>query len=485
MVSRFSLLPIAAAFALLWSAMHVCPVAWSAPPEKIALTELRIIPVGGDEDEIANGTILIEHGKITAIGAKVEIPYDAVVVELPGKIAFPGMIDPHSARGLDVANESLPVTPFVDVYDALDPARLFFEDSLRDGITSVHTIPGDNCVIGGLSRLVRPIGMTPDTMTVKTAVALKLCTSPRRGSDRMLQMQSLRGTFAELEDYLERVAEERYEESVKRDGKTLDVGPAEARKRGRELVREEHLDDAHRNLARLKQGRLDAWIYAGAAMDVGPAIELARSQGFLEHTVLVLGGDAFRAIDELKAAQRPVVLAADLVFRDRDRATGEITEIFVPKLFYEAGLRFALQPHPDGSLAERYLTYQAARCVREGIPRRVALKAITLNPAKMLGCGDRFGSLEVGKTANVVIFSGDPLEFSSWVEHVYIDGILAYDRARDPRIQKLLPKPKDPARAAEPIDAPTPAPPVGDETPKPSGDGKGGGMRAESAGGNR
>lgn len=411
-------------------------LALAAPPARVALTGGRIIPVVGEE--IPKGTILMENGKITAIGADVKIPYDAVELDVSGKVLFPGMVDPHTARGLDVPNENLPVAPFVDVYDAIDPSSLFFEDALRDGVSTVHVIPGNNCVIGGLSRVLRPIGRTPDEMTVRERLALKLSTSPKAGFDRMLQMESLRETFADLDDYLAERAEQKYEESLKEKKEEIDVGPEEARKRGAKLVRDEDLDDKHRNLVKLRDGRLAAWIYCGAAMDVGPAIQMAREQRFIDRAVLVLGTEAVKAIEELKEAKRPVVLPPDLVLRERDPLTGDVEETFIPAAIHAAGLEFALQPSPDSSYAERYLNYQAARLVRGGLPRDVALKSITLHPAKFLGLGDQLGSLEVGKIGNVVVFSGDPLDFNSWVEKVFIDGILAYDKEKDVRLKTLL-----------------------------------------------
>jgi imidazolonepropionase-like amidohydrolase len=100
-------------------------------------------------------------------------------------------------------------------------------------------------------------------------------------------------------------------------------------------------------------------------------------------------------------------------------------------------LLFALLPGIDASLPERMLTYQAARCVREGVSRDDALRAITLNPARILGLADRLGSLEPGKEAYLAVYSGDPLDFSSIVEKVFIEGILAYERERDVRMQRL------------------------------------------------
>ena len=422
----------------------------SVPPEKVAITGGKVIPVVGAP--IDKGTILIERGQIVAVGADIEIPYDSRVFNVAGKVVFPGMIDVHTARGLDIQNEPRPVTPQLDAADALDPSQLFFEDCLRLGITTVHVIPSNNTVIGGLGRVVRPIGLSVAEMTVADGAFLKIAITPRAGFDRMLQMATLRETFAELDDYLAKVAEKRYEDKLKEDDKKIDVGPAEARKRGRELIRAEDIDDQHRNVLRLRGGQirvadqdgptlfkpLGAYVYCGNAMDVGLAVKLAKDNTFFERMVLVLGGECFKASAELKQAARPVVLPQDLLYRETDPLTGDVRETFVPKKIYEAGLLFALVPGPDDSYAERMLTYQAARCVRSGIPRDEALKAITLNPAKMLRLEKQLGSIESGKDANLVIFSGDPLDFSSVVEQVFISGIPAYDRTKDARLQRLL-----------------------------------------------
>ena len=410
--------------------------AYAASPPKLALTGGRIIPVVGKE--ITKGTVLIEHGKITAVGEQVDIPYDAMVIDVTGKVIFPGMIDPHSSRGLDIPNENLPVTPFLDVYDALDPSRLYFEDALRDGITSIHVIVANNCVVGGLSRVVHPIGLTPDEMTLHAPVALKISVAPKRRSDRMVQMATLRETFLELADYLEKLAEEKYEKSLEEKDEKIDVGPEEARKRGKVLIRSEDYDEKHRNLIKLTRGELDSFVYCQFASDVERAITLAKDNGFFDRSTLVLGAACFKAVDEIKSAGRPVVLSPELLHRERDPLTGKIKETFVAKVFADHGVAFSLQPHSNNSLAERYLNYQAARCVRHGIKRQTAFEAITMNPAGALGLADKVGSIEAGKIANIVVFSSDPLDFNSWVDQVYIKGIKAYDRTTDVRLKQLL-----------------------------------------------
>lgn len=443
-VRRTAFICLIIVFGLAWPAAAV-------PPAKIALQGARIIPVVGDD--IAKGTVLIENGKITAIGEKVDIPYDAMVEDVSGKVLFPGMIDAHSPRGLDVPNENLPVTPYLDVYDALDPSRLYFEDALRDGISTIHTIVGHDCVIGGLSRAVRPIGLTPDEMNLHAPVAIKLSVAPKRGWDRMVQMATFRETFLELTDYLDDLAEKKYEESLEKQDKKIDVAPKEATKRGRELIRPEDYDDKHRNLVKLTRGELTAFVYCEAPSDVTRAVKLATDHGFDKRMTLVLGPACYKAIDEIKAARCPVVLDPELLYRERDPITGDIRETFVPDVYANARIKFALLPAASQSLAERYLNYQAARCVRAGIAREKALAAITINAARAMDLDDRIGSLEAGKLGDVVVFSGDPLDFDTWVEQVYINGIKAYDRNEDVRLKQLLgEEPKEVSDSESPKD---------------------------------
>ncbi|RMF84088.1 MAG: hypothetical protein D6744_03680, partial [Planctomycetota bacterium] len=386
-----------------------------APPEHVALTGARVIPISGPP--IDGATILITRGKIAAIGEDVEVPFDARVFDVSDKVVMPGLVLAHTSRGTDRANETRPVTPQLDVYDSIDPSQLFFEDTLRGGVTAVHVMPGNNTVIGGLGRVVRPIGLDLDEMTIAEGAFLKIAVGPRRGYDPMTQRAELRAAFLKHADALAKLAERRYEEQREEDEKPLDVLPDEARKRGVKLIRAEDLDDENRNLLRLTGGfvkvgdeagdpilpPLGAFVYCERAMDVGFAVQFAKDHGFFDRLVLVLGGECYKAIDELKAAARPVVLPPDLLYRESDPITGEVSETFVAKVFADAGLHFALVPGPDTSLPERLLTYQAARCVRNGVPRDVALRAITAWPAEMLGLGDRLGTLEVGKAAHLTV----------------------------------------------------------------------------------
>ncbi|MGE0708034.1 MAG: amidohydrolase family protein [Planctomycetota bacterium] len=405
----------------------------------VAITNATVLDGAGHE--LKDATIVIRGGKIEEIGpaAKVQKPYDAAVIDAKGKVVFPGMVLAHTSGGMDRSNESVPVGPFLNVVDSIDPSQLFFEEALRDGTTTLHVIHGDDCVVGGLSRVVHPLGLTVGEMTLRGELALKLCVEGKRGLDRVRQRAMLRETFAELEDYADGVAEKRYEEEEKQAKREVKVPPAEARKLGMKLVRDEDLDDKHRNLWLLTQGRLDAFVTVPRAQDARFAVQLAREHGFLARTTFVVGPECFKAAGVFKAAGRPVVLDEELVHRERDAVSGEEHETFVPAVWAKAGVPFALQVSSGRrDLGDRWLWYQAARCVRGGVDRATALSAITRVPAKILGLEKRVGDVAKGLEADLLILSGDPLEMTTHVEQVLIGGRVVYERARDYRLRKLI-----------------------------------------------
>ncbi|MBU0753651.1 MAG: amidohydrolase family protein [Planctomycetes bacterium] len=404
--------------------------------DKIALKAGKVIPVAGEP--FGPGVVLISGGKIEALGEEIEIPYDYWVVEATDEVIFPGMVEPFTSRGLDRTNESLPITPFLDVADAIDPSSIFFEDALRDGITTLLISQGSDTVIGGLARVVRPIGMSVDEMTLKPRAGMILAFGPKSGNDRMVQMAAFREAFRDLEEYLRDLGEQRYETVEKEAGRAIKVGPDEAARLGRDLIREEDLDFKHQNLFHLTQGRLRAFLYCNNALDVVHALETAKTHGFLQRAVLVLESGCYKALDLIKASGRPVILDPDMIFRKTDPLTGEEEEIFVPKLYCDAGIPFALRSDPQQSFGARYPWYQAARLVRNGIPRRTALEAITTMPAAFVGMGSRMGALLPGLDANLLVLSGDPLDMETWVKKVFIQGTLVYEQEKDYRLKELL-----------------------------------------------
>ncbi len=168
----------------------------------------------------------------------------------------------------------------------------------------------------------------------------------------------------------------------------------------------------------------------------------------------MLGPDAWKLGDVLAVRKSlgPVVLNPLLEVWDRDDETGAEKRHITPVLLHKAGISFALQVFTDtsfnkgpyfGRSGPYHHWYQAAKLVQYGMPRDKALETITMIPAKLLRLDHRLGSLEVGKDANIAIFSGDPLDARSWVERVFIEGREVYDRGKDRDIERLL---KDPER---------------------------------------
>lgn len=430
---------------LLWSALAA---ALAVPGESTAVRGGTV--VNPDGSRVENAVVVMVDGRITFVGADTAapakenepakpsvIPADATVYEAAGKTIFPGMILAHTQIGLDVPNENMPVAPFVNVYDAIEPNSLEWEECLRAGISTIHVIQGNNTVITGLSRIVKPLGAMVEYMTVRADYAMKLSITPRSGFNRMTQMAELRRAFGELDQVVKDVAEKRYEEEQTKKGEKTLVPPDEASKEGMKLVRVEELESRWRNLWRLEKGELPLFVHCDRAMDVERGIDFLKEMKLLEKSVFVVGAEAWKVAAALKATGRPVVLSPMLVHKEFDPDTGKEKETFVPKVFADAGIPFVLQPNGFGFTADGQLWYQAARCVREGVARDVALKAITQSAADAIGMGDQLGSIAVGKWGNLAILSGDPLAQTTVVEKLLIEGKPVYDRATDRRVKEL------------------------------------------------
>lgn len=422
---------------------------------KIAIKAGRIITQAGPD--IVNGVIVIEDGRIKSVGPDTKSPWDIEVLDHPELVAFPGYVEAHSTRGMDRPNENIDVAPFLDVRDSIDPINFFFEDCLRSGILTINVQQGPpapfsaGCVIGAQGLVVKPFGLTIEQMLEKTDAGIKLSAAPKGGKSRATQAQALRKAFTDLRLYLEKLVQD------KKDGK--DTARREALFQGRDLEKEENkkgramegsaawkvkdletiprgeIDDKQEPLLRLVEGKIPAFFYCDSAAAVPLALSVARENGFLAKTTLVVDGDSWKAADLIAEAGVPVVLGANLVHVERDPVTGKEIETFVPGVFQKKKIRFALQSlNPQA----QSLWYQAAVCVGYGIDRKDALDAVTRTPADILRLGDRVGSLEPGKDGNVLLLSGDPLSATTTVNYVVLDGNLVYDRSKDVRVKHIL-----------------------------------------------
>jgi imidazolonepropionase-like amidohydrolase len=420
----------------------------AAAEGKLAIKAGKVIQGPGLPD-IDKGVIVIENGRIAAIGTDVKVPWDAKVIDAPKLIAFPGFVEAHSSRGMDRPNENVDPAPFLSVRDSIDPVNFYFEDSLRWGITTINIQQGNNCVVAGQGMVVRPVGITIDEMTVKTNSGIKLSATPKFGMSAATQAQSLRKAFGDLRRHLEQLVEEKKDgnDRAKREalfqGRDLEGENAKGRAMegsawkvaGLEMIPRGEIDEKQAPLLALVEGKMAAFFYCGRPMDVHRALEVARENGFLARTTLVISPACYKAADVIAEAGVPVVLENPVVYVESDPMTGAETEIFVPGELKKKNVRFALS---SSNTTTESLWFQAAQCVGRGMTRNDAIAAVTTIPADMLGLGKQVGSLEVGKVGNVLLYSGEPLSVTSWVEKVVVDGNEVYDRSKDVRVKHLL-----------------------------------------------
>jgi imidazolonepropionase-like amidohydrolase len=427
--------------------------------DKLVVEAGRIVTQAGPD--VIDGIIVIENGRITAIGPKdeVEKPWDAPVVGGPEYVAFPGFVEAHTFRGMDRPNENIDVAPFLDIRDSIDPVSFYFEDCLRWGITTINVQQGNDCVIGAQGMIVRPVGMTVEEMTVRPTYGIKISVDPKRGKSRATQMQTLRGAFAELRRYLEEEVEKERDErgQARREalfqGRDLEgekdqgrpMGGSAWKVEGLELIPRGAIDEKMAPLLEVVEGKRSVFLYCGAPSEVAPALDVAREHGFLHKSTLVISPACWKAAEEIAEAGVPAILDGEVMHVERDPVTGEEKETFVPGVLRDAGVRFALSSESGNTHS---LWYQAGLAIGGGLDRQSALDAVTKVPAEILGMGDQVGSLEVGKLGNVALYSGDPLSVTSWVERLIVEGREVYDRSKDVRNRHLLEGVSPPGTAA-------------------------------------
>ncbi len=427
----------------------------AVPSDQVVVLQVgRVVTVSGDD--IEGATVLIESGRIRAVGTDIEVPTGALVIRKPYAVAMPGIVNCHSTTGLRVPSEKMSDVPFVNVIDGIDPSSRGLENARRDGVTTIHVMPSNVTRFGGQGAAVRSAGRIVDAMVLKAPLAMKISLRPPLGETRMGNMAALRKAFYDLFVRMKRIEAEATGPQPL-EGKP-DVRPSlESILRIRadwtqvqwDKIPPEKIPERDRPLVDVVRGKLPAFIYCPEASDVFRAFELIEANGL--KATLVLGRDAWKLKDVLAARSDlgPVILDADLEVWEEDPESGVEQRHITPLVLHKAGVRFALQAledsrfnrGPDFSRRGNYhLWYQAATLVKFGIPRTDALRAITLTPAEILGLAHRLGSIEPGKDANIAVFSGDPLDARSWVEVVLVEGTVVYRKEDDKDLELLLRK---------------------------------------------
>jgi len=417
--------------------------------DKLAVKAGAVWTMAGEP--IENGIVLIEGGKVTAVGSPeaVQIPWDAVVLDVPELVAAAGWVEAHTSNGTDRANESIDVAPYLDVRDSIDPVSFYFEDCVRSGITTINVQQGNETVIAGVGMIVKPKGLTVEEMLVRPRSGIKMSAAPKNNKSRATQAQELRNAFATLRRHLEQLVQEKRDGNDRARREALYQGRDLSGERGKgramtgkawvveglELVPRGEIDEKQEPLLDVVEGNLPVYFSCEAPMDVRLALEIARDNGFLHRTTLVLRAACWKAADLIAEAGVPVVLDPTLVHTEKDPISEEEIETFVPGVFADKGVSFALS---SSNATNESLWFQVATCVAHGMSRAQALAAATTAPAKMLGLEGRVGALTAGADGNVVLYDGDPLSVRSFVQYVVIDGQVVYDRSKDVRTKHLL-----------------------------------------------
>lgn len=395
----------------------------------LALVGARVLPI--DADPLEDGVVLLRDGRVEALGARdaVTLPDDAEVVDCAGGWLLPGLIDAHVHLGVweegegwagqDTNEMTDPVMAAARAIDAINPREQGFDDALSGGITTVNVNPGSGNPIGGQAVALKTYGRYVDEMVLRNPSGVKaaLGENPKRvygdqkktPSTRLGVALILRRAFAAARSYQARVADA--------EGKPVDA----------DLVSE--------ILVKVLEREIPWRQHCHRADDIATALRLADEFGY--QLVLDHGTESYLLADLLAEKDVPVLYGPLIVSRSkvevRDRS------LKAPGILDRAGVKVSIiTDHPV--VPVEYLITQVALAVREGMDRDAALRSVTLNPAAVLGVEDRVGSITVGKDADVVLWSGDPLDLQSRVLRTWIDGVEVYSYDSESGQGSVLPR---------------------------------------------
>ena len=358
-----------------------------------------------DGEEIANGFVAFENGKIVAVGPMGDCPkgesYDA-----GGGYIVPGLIDAHShigmwedslgSEGADGNEDTDPITPQLRAIDAINPMDRAFSEALAAGVTTVVTGPGSANPIGGTFAALKTHGRRVDDMLIKAEAAMKFAfgENPKGVYGEKKQFPSTRmGTAAIIREALIKAEKYKDQEEPDFDFKNESLAPC------------------------IGEAPMLVKAHAHRADDIFTALRIAREFGLnmtIEHCT-----EGHLIADILKDENVGVCVGPSL----GDRGKPELSNLTyeTAAVLSNQGLTVAIiTDHPE--IPEKHLPLCAALAVRAGMDRTQALRAITINAALLCGIADRVGSLSVGKDADVVVFDRFPLDFEAKAIAVFING---------------------------------------------------------------
>jgi imidazolonepropionase-like amidohydrolase len=384
----------------------------------IAIRNATIVPVSSAI--IPNGTIVFSNGLITGVGATVNIPANATVIDGTGLFVYPGLIDAGSHVGLEEISavpgtvdtaELGDINPNARAEVAVNPHSNVIPVTRVNGITSVVTEP-EGGIISGSSAMINLAGWTPQEMTVKAPLAMHIHFPRLRTNSFDEQPQDEEAAKDAAKNYTKQIDKLR---DVFRDAQAYSKASS-ARTQNASIKRIDR-DLILEALVPVVEGREPVVMHANLERDIRAALKFADE--FKLKMILADAEDVARVIPELKSRNVPVILGPILSLPPREDDPYDLV-FSNAKTLNDAGIPFAIQSQ-DAHNA-RNLPYNAAACAAFGLPKDVALRSVTLAPAQIFGVADRIGSLETGKLANIIVTDGDPLEIVTHVKHLFIAG---------------------------------------------------------------
>jgi len=402
-----------------------CVVTAPAAAQTIAITGGTVYPVSGPP--IQGGTVLMRDGRIVAVGSNVSVPGDAQRVDATGKFVTPGIV--NAATQLSVVAVAVKkktrnvsargregIAASFTVWDGLNPVSVLIPPARAGGITSVVIAPRGG-LIAGQAAVLHLVPGTAADMVMKSPVAMvgQVGGAQQAGAQsRGELMLHLREVLDDARAYNRRKAD--YERAQTRQfaASRLDL---EA-------------------LGPVLDGRVPLLLEADRASDIESALKLARDYNLK----LIISGaaEAWMVADKLAAARVPVLTGAMNNIPLSFSSLGERQEN--AGLLRRAGVTVAIIGNAGGGDEDafnvRNVRFEAGNAVAYGMTRDDALRAITLTPAEVFGVADRIGSLQVGKDADVVVWSGDPFEFATQPEHVFIAGREIHESTRQDLLEQ-------------------------------------------------
>lgn len=403
-------------FAAIVAAVALLTLAVPAQAAKLAFTGAKLYPIAGPP--VTDGVLVIEDGKIRASGptAEVEIPADAEVTDVSGKVIMPGLVDTHSHLGGPAGGDrSGALHPAVRVLDAVDVRADMFRKAWAGGITTVNVMPGSGHLMSGQTLYLK---LRKDPRTIDDWL---FCDDPVRGICGGMKMangtNSIReeGPFPGTRGKSAQMVRELFSKAI-----------AYGEKKDRAADDEEkqpavNLD--YEALLEVMNGDRTVHFHTHRHDDVMTALRLGGEFGFTP--VLHHVSEGWRVAGEIAEAGAP----ASIIMVDSPGGKLEAVNLLwknAPAL-EEAGVLTAF--HTDDWVTDSRLFLRSAGFgVRAGMSRGGALEAMTLAGARMLDLADRIGSLEPGKDADFIILSGDPLSVHSHVEETWVEGARVFDR---------------------------------------------------------